>query len=328
MHLHSKVGFGDKICGHKINSGHSGGVKFFTFTHSHLAPAFSGQQFVICHLHSKSIRHLSLNMKYVPQASMMIRIKNKKIFFINLFFFFKLKLMKFYDLHVHSAFSGGKSTLEELAETFRNFGYNGFCFVIYPQSKKQIEKINEKIRKTSEKFNLEIYLGVEARNLKELKLLLKRRKQFDILLARGGDVNLNRVACSHAGVDILTHPSYERNDCGLNHILAKLATKNGVAIEINFREILISSKRTRAQVMKNFKDIIKLHKKFKFPLVVCSGAISHFEICDPFVLSSLLNLLGLGLKEAKDSVSKIPSKIINTALEKKKSVLPGVRMVK
>jgi ribonuclease P/MRP protein subunit RPP1 len=126
----------------------------------------------------------------------------------------------------------------------------------------------------------------------------------------------------------LTHPSYERNDCGLNHILAKLATKNGVAIEINFREILISSKRTRAQVMKNFKDIIKLHKKFKFPLVVCSGAISHFEICDPFVLSSLLNLLGLGLKEAKDSVSKIPSKIINTALEKKKSVLPGVRMVK
>lgn len=253
--------------------------------------------------------------------------RNSKILLINLFFSLKLKLMKFYDLHVHSAFSGGKSTLEELAGTFKNFGYAGFCFVVYPQPEKRIREIVERVNEVAEKFELEILVGVEARNLKELKLLLKKRRTFDVLLARGGNVELNRFACSHVGVDILTHPSYGRNDCGMNHILSKLAAKNDVAVEINFREILTSSKKTRSQVMKNFKDIVKLHEKFKFPLIACSGAISHHEVCDPLVLSSLLNLLGLGLNEAKSSVSRIPSNVINLALEKKKSVLPGVKMV-
>jgi hypothetical protein len=31
-------------------------------------------------------------------------------------------------------------------------------------------------------FGIEIFLGFEARNLRELKYLVKRRKEFDVLL--------------------------------------------------------------------------------------------------------------------------------------------------
>lgn len=235
--------------------------------------------------------------------------------------------MKFYDLHVHSAFSGGKSTLEQLCEMLKKFDYSGFCFAVYFENEKQLDEIKEKIENAMQKFGIEIFLGVEARNPKELKFLIKKRNLFDILLARGGDIKMNRIACSYKGVDILTHPSYGRNDCGLDHVSAKFASQNKVAIEINFREILISSKKSRSQIIKNFMEIVELSKKYEFPLIACSGAISHFEICDKFVLSSFLNLLGLEMKDAKNSVSKIPIQIIKNAIEKKQFLMPGVKIV-
>lgn len=236
--------------------------------------------------------------------------------------------MKFYDLHIHSAFSGGKSSLEEIARMAKNLGYEGFCFIVYYESDERLEELRKEIEKIEEKFKIQIFLGVEGRSIRELKFLLKKRNEIDLLLARGGRIEINRFACSHPGIDLLTHPSYERRDCGLNHVISKLAVKNKVAIEINFREILISSKKTRAQVMKNFREIIKLHKKYEFYLVANSGAISHWEICDPLVLSSFLNLLGLELKNAKMAVSKVPEEIIKRALEKKGSLRPGIKVIK
>ena len=235
--------------------------------------------------------------------------------------------MKFYDLHIHSAFSGGKSSLEELASMVKNLGYAGFCYVVYYENERRISQVKNEIEKNENKFDIKIFLGIEARSIRELNFLLSKRNKFDLLLARGGSVEMNRIACSHKGVDILTHPSYERRDCGLNHVSAKLARKNGVSIEINFREVLISSKITRARVIKNFKDIIKLHKKYKFPLIINSGAISHWEICDPLSLSSFLHLLGLELKEAKNCISKIPEKIIKEALKKKDYLRPGIKVI-
>jgi len=236
--------------------------------------------------------------------------------------------MKFYDLHVHSAFSEGISSLEELAKTAASLDYSGICFSTYFESREKLKKIEGECEKISKKYGIEIWVGVEARNLKELKFLLKRRNWFDLLLVKGGDLRLNRVAIEHKGVDILTHPSFKRKDPGLNHIYAKLAAKNGVGIEINFREVLICNKASRSQVLKNFSKIVMLAKKYKFPLIVSSGALSHFELKHPLVLSSFLMTLGLEIKEAKKCISTTPKKILRNALEKKESIAPGIKVVK
>ena len=238
--------------------------------------------------------------------------------------------MKFFDLHLHSAFSGGESSLEQLASTSKQLGYKGICLTEYFENENQIKKLQVEIEKVKQKVGIEIFLGFEARSIKELFILKEKRKKFDVLLVRGGDLRLNREACETPEVDILTHPEYERTDSGLNHVLFALAAKNNVAIEINFREVLVSSKRTRSLILKNMYQNIKLAKKYKALIILCSGALSHWDICDPMSLISFGVTLGLDLKEAKYSISKVPEKILKQAKERRDGdwIAPGIKVVK
>lgn len=238
--------------------------------------------------------------------------------------------MPYFDFHIHSAFSGGESSLEQLASTAKELGYAGICFTEYFQNLDHVKKLYEEIAKIKKKVGIEIFLGFEARDTKELDKLANIRRKFDVLLVRGGDIKLNRMACETPEVDILTHPEYERIDSGLNHVLVKEAARNNVAIEINFREILITGKGSRSRVLSNMESNTRLAKKYHAPIILCSGAISHFELRDPNVMISMANQLGLELSEAKSSISKIPEKIVKQSNERRCEnwVAPGIKVVK
>ncbi len=235
--------------------------------------------------------------------------------------------MRFFDLHVHSAFSEGESTIGQLAKRAKELGYSGICFSEYYEGRAQLEKLKAEIAKAQRKTKIEILLGFEARNTRELKRLADIKRMFNVLLARGGDLRMNRAAVETKEVNILTHPEHGRYDCGMNHVMAKLAKKNNVAIEINFREILTSTKKTRSRILASMRDNIALAKKYKMPIILCSGAISHWELCDPLNMASMAEQLGMTLKHAKEAVSKVPEKIMKLAKERKgeKWIMPGVK---
>jgi ribonuclease P/MRP protein subunit RPP1 len=237
--------------------------------------------------------------------------------------------MQAFDLHIHSAFSGGESSLEELAKTAKLLGFRGICFVFYYQDERQKEILLAEIERIRKEVGIDVYLGFEARDLKELKFLAKNRRSFDLLLARGGEIEMNRKACETPEVDILTHPEYQRSDSGLDHVCMKFAAKNDVAIEVNFREILITNKKTRAMVMANIAKNIKLAKKYHTPIILCSGAISHWELRAPECLVSMACQLGLELSEAKKAISEVPKRIVEKAKERRseKWVMPGVKVL-
>jgi ribonuclease P/MRP protein subunit RPP1 len=238
--------------------------------------------------------------------------------------------MNYFDLHIHSAFSGGQSSLEQLASTAKELGYNGIGFAEYFKSFDQIKNLYEKIEKIKKIVGMDIFLGFEARDSKELERLVGIRKKFDILLVRGGDIDLNRTACETPEVDILTHPEYERFDPGMNHVLLRLAKKNNVAIEMNFREILITSKHTRSRTLRNIEQNITVAKKCHAPIILCSGAISHFELKSPDCMISLASQIGLEISEARNSLSIIPGNILDQIKERKNErwISPGIRVVK
>ncbi len=237
--------------------------------------------------------------------------------------------MQFFDLHVHSAFSGGESSLEDIAKMAKNLGYSGMCFSEYFKNDEQIKNLNEEIAKVKKKIGINVFLGFEAQNENDLKKLIERRKKFDVLLVHGGDLKLNRMACETPQVDVLTHPELNRNDSGLNHILVKEAAKNNVAIEINFREILIASKKSRSKVLQNISTNIMLAKKYKVPVIISSGAVSHYELRDPQILVSFATQFGFDLKEAENSLSKTPDEILKSSKERKneKWIMPGVSVI-
>ncbi len=235
--------------------------------------------------------------------------------------------MKFYDMHLHSAFSEGESSIEQIALRAKELGYSGICFSEYFENKSQIDKLKHDISKVKEKVGIDIFLGFEARTTQELKKLVTIRKMYDILLARGGDLKMNRDAVETKEVDILTHPEHKRYDSGINHVMAKLAKKNDVAVEINFREILTSNKKTRSMILSNMMENVRLAKKYSVPVVICSGSISHWELRDPLSMVSMLNTFGMKLKDSKASISKVPESIINETKKRKdvKWIMPGVR---
>jgi len=72
-----------------------------------------------------------------------------------------------------------------------------------------------------------------------------------------------------------------------------------------------------------------LAKKFKAPIIICSGAINHFEMRDPYCLISLATQLGLELKEAKDAITKVPEGIIEEIKRRRDErwIMPGVEIV-
>lgn len=238
--------------------------------------------------------------------------------------------MRFFDLHVHSAFSEGESTIEQLAQRAKYLGYSGICFSEYYEGRARLEKLKAEIAQVQEMVGIEIFLGFEARNTRELGQLAEIRQMFDTLLAHGGNLDMNRAAVETKEVDILTHPEHGRYDSGMNHIMAGLAKQNNVAIEINFREILTATKKTRSKILANMRDNIELAKKYKMPIILCSGAISHYELRDPLSMASMAEHLGMPLKQAKDAVSKIPEVIVKKTKERKsgKWIMPGVKIVK
>lgn len=237
--------------------------------------------------------------------------------------------MRYFDLHMHSAFSEGESSIEQLASTAKELGYSGICFSEYFKNDEQIKKLQEDVSKVKETVGIEICIGFEARNMKELEKLIERRRRFDVLLVHGGDLKLNRIACETPQVDILTHPELARNDSGLNHVLVKAAAANNVAIEINFREVLVANKKSRSKVIANIAKNMMLANKFHAPIILCSGAVSHFEMRDPNVLVSFALQLGLALDEARGSISRIPENIIKQSKERRdgKWISPGVKIV-
>jgi ribonuclease P/MRP protein subunit RPP1 len=236
--------------------------------------------------------------------------------------------MKFYDMHVHSTFSEGESSVEQFAMQAKALGYTTICFSEFYEGRAQLEKIKAGIAKAEKKSDVEILLGLEAGSTKELRRLIDMRPMFDVLLVHGGDLRLNRAAVETKEVDILTHPERKRYDSGLNHVMAKLARKNKVAIEVNFNEILNNTKKTRSRAMGYMRDNVQLAKKYKMPIVVCSGAKSHWDMRDPLSLASMAEQLGMPLKDAKESVSKTPEAIVKEIKKRKGGewVMPGVKI--
>lgn len=230
--------------------------------------------------------------------------------------------MQAYDLHVHSTFSGGESTLEQLVDAAKALGYKGICFVSYPLEKREVEILKAEIGRVSSEHKFEIYLGFEATNKFQLNELVRKRREFDILLVRGGDLKLERKAVETPEVDILTHPS------AINHVVARLAAENNVALEINFREVLLSTGLKRAKTIHNHMEIVRLAKKAEAPIILSAGAVSHWQLKDPKILISYATKIGLELSEAKKAITSLPVEIIARSKARREEVIPGVKVLK
>lgn len=223
----------------------------------------------------------------------------------------------FFDFHIHGNY--------ELALEALKLGYRGAVII---QSSKNYDPHFNKSFKKSKYPN--IFTGVEiyAKNPQDLKKKLKKfRDKEDVLIVNGGNLKINRAACEDPRVDILANPNKTRKDSGINHILAKKAAENDVAIELSIGQLTKTRSVLRTKIISYYRDIINLQPKFGFPIIVSSNAYSLYGLRTPPDIISLLSCFGMSVQEAKNSLSSNPINIINRNKLRKNTLVNGVRNI-
>ncbi len=137
-------------------------------------------------------------------------------------------------------------------------------------------------------------------------------------------------AAKNASVDAFTNvESSSRGDylnqrfSGLNKGIAKLMAKNKISLLLSFH------KSKNHKILGRMRQNIRLCLKYGVPTIMGSGAMSNDQIVHPESLIGLCQLLGMDRKQAKQTVTYYPEKILrrNKLRKDPKFVMPGVRII-
>lgn len=206
----------------------------------------------------------------------------------------------------------------------KGIGFSGLCVIM--DKPEELEVIRKK--KVS---GLDISTGLllEAKPGHVRQLAKNHRNSVEIIAVKGGNLDVNRAAVESPEVDILASPwgDFElRNDTGINHVIAKLAKKNNVAIEFNFRQILHSHKKNRVDILKKMQEAAKFVRKYKAPFLISSGAMSKWDLRSPSDLTAFGKILGFNESQVKHAFSDFLIKENRKRLSGK-WLMPGVEKI-
>ena len=140
---------------------------------------------------------------------------------------------------------------------------------------------------------------INTTNIEEAKRLLKKEEIPRIVLAQNDE--FNRKILEQGNFNILLSPEagqrknkIRQTDIGLNHILAKIASKNNIAIGINLDEIKKLEPKQKAERLSKIKQNIKICRKAKAKLAIKTSNITES--------TALLQSLGASSIQTKEAI--------------------------
>ena len=176
-------------------------------------------------------------------------------------------------------------------------------------------------------IDIDYTLNIKSSNPSQIrKIVRKYRNKSSCISVQGGNLKVNRTSLENIQVDVLSKPYFKRYDSGLNHILAKEAKENNVAIELVFSDILKTYLAHRSKILANFRDIYRLYRKYDFPLILSSGATSIFDIRTVEDFKAVFTQTGLSNLEVENSF-KTAANILEFNDGRKNMILSGVKVV-
>ena len=231
----------------------------------------------------------------------------------------------FFDLNIKGSGLENNVRLAEEASKYGwnhiNFSYNQNDFLNGLEIRDELEENLEGV------ISFDYTLEIKSSNVNDIrKATNKFRSKASCISVIGGDLKVNRAVVENVKVDVLSRPYLRRYDSGLNHVLAKEAVKNNVAIELCFRDVLKSYLSHRSKIISNFKDVYTLYRKFDFPLVLSSRAESVFDIKTTHDFIAFFNQTGLSEAEINKSFATA-SEILRFNENRDRMIFKGVRRV-
>jgi len=142
---------------------------------------------------------------------------------------------------------------------------------------------------------------INSTNLEKIRKTIRDPKTEKPIIVQAQDDKFNRKILETGGLNVLLSVESGKRkdkpkllDSGLNHVLAKIATKNKVSIGINIEEIQKLPRKDKAKRLARIKQNLKVSRKGK-------NEISVLNYKDKKNSSSLLLSLGASTKQAKEA---------------------------
>ncbi|MDY6788608.1 MAG: RNase P subunit p30 family protein [Candidatus Nanohaloarchaea archaeon] len=233
---------------------------------------------------------------------------------------------KLHDLHVQPE-SLEEEALESHVQVAGEIGTDVIALTPVYKDSKHLERLKKNL--PDDEYGLKVFPGakIEVEDVKEMKDQLSAvRDRVPVVCVAGGDPEINRAAAGDPRVDFIAHPGLDRKDCGIDHVIAKKAAENQVALEVNFRLLLENSGKYRMYQLKKIEEYVMFNQKFGTPLITNSGARKTEQLRNPRDMSAVLQGLGLAKGEVLETVDQVPGEILERFRERNKEgfVRPGV----
>lgn len=133
----------------------------------------------------------------------------------------------------------------------------------------------------------------------------------DLIAVHGGDSSINSAAVEHDGVDLLAHPNRNRGSGrSFNHVLAREAAENGVAVEFSFAHVLRKSGGERVKVLRDIHETLGLIHKYGTPFIITADPYTHLHLRAPRELRALARLVGFGDDEFERATCETPESLL------------------
>ena len=233
-----------------------------------------------------------------------------------------IKSSKFYDLNVHSQPDFADSPNRMVLEA-KKLGYSGICLSsINPGNVILSPDITTHLTK-----NFDVYTGIEIKedNVSKMKKNAgKLREKADIIIIFGGSEEVNRAALEEGRVDILSHSASRGSP--LNHILAKAASYNGVALDFNPDAIIMQRGGSRIKILSALRKNVQLARKYDVSMIITSNAKSHYDLRGPREMMALGMIMGMTQNEALQALSSVPQAVIKRNLDHNR-IMDGVEVL-
>ena len=231
----------------------------------------------------------------------------------------------FFDLNIKGASLESNLALASEASKYGwkhiNFSYNQSEF------KEGLDLRDELEESLSDVIGFDYTLEIKSNNINEIRKIANRfRNKASCISVVGGDLKVNRAVVENVRIDVLSRPYLKRFDSGLNHILAKEALNNNVAIELCFKDVLRTYLSHRSKVISNFKDTYALYRKFDFPLILSSRSESVFDIKTTHDFISFYKQTGLSDAEIAKSF-ETSKNILEFNKDRDNMIFKGVRRI-
>ncbi|MEY7847691.1 RNase P subunit p30 family protein [Natrarchaeobius sp. A-rgal3] len=182
----------------------------------------------------------------------------------------------------------GQSTVERLAETAADYGFEGV--VVRNHSSARAAYDAEEI---AEEYGIDVVRGVEVRAEDPQHAsgaVGNYRTDETIVALEGGTNALNRFAVENDKVDVLAGPMDGSGD--VNHVLAKAAVENGVRFEFDLGGVLRAHGGRRVRTIQALRKLGEIVDYYDAPYVVSADPSSHLELRAPRELAALGETIG------------------------------------